>query len=158
MNIDFFTSGRQTSCVDFSRAAAPPACVADHAEGLPPVRPATWPGGAAFARPRRRFACVPGTPFATVIGTLDPWPPGAGDHVAPVAVWWVLDHLDVIHTFVDHANGDIELSGNFPCLQFASRLLGCTVAEDTGKVYCCYIDPLVYHEPDSKSAVQAAGQ
>jgi hypothetical protein len=81
----------------------------------------------------------------------------AGIHIAAVTMRRVLDHFNVIHTFVDYTEGNVEFFGDFTRLKLATRLLGCTVTKDAGKVDGRYVDSLIYHELDSEGAVQASG-
>ena len=82
----------------------------------------------------------------------------AGIHAAAMTVGRMLDHPDVIHTFVDDVNRHIKLFGNFPGLELATRLLWRTVAKNAGKMNSRYVDSLIDHQPDSQGAVQAAGE
>jgi hypothetical protein len=59
---------------------------------------------------------------------------------------------------MDDMNGNIQRFGNFSRLQPAAGLSRRTVAEDAGKMYRCYLDSLIDHQPDGKGAVQAAGE
>jgi hypothetical protein len=74
-----------------------------------------------------------------------------------MAVGWALDHFDVIHTFMDDPDGDVQLLGDLPGLHFTARLLRRTIAEDAGKMDGRHVDPLVNHHPHRQGAVQPAG-